>query len=430
MAVSYARDVLPNGLRVVTVEMPHLHTAMLAIYVRTGSRHERADDNGVSHFLEHMFFRGSEKYPDTVRMNAAVEEVGGNLNGVTTRDHGYYYTPIHPDHVDLGLDVLGDMLCRPKLVEMETERRVILEEMLDEVDDRGRDIDVDNLSRMVLFAGHPLAQKIAGTRASVRALGHDALVRHLERHYVSGNLIVCATGAVKRDAVLASVERSFAGLRQGPATRERAPKVRLEGPRLRFVHHGGESQTEFRLSFLAIPEQHEDFPAIALLRGILDDGLGSRLPYHVVERLGLAYSIHASLDAYIDVGLFEVDAMCAPDRAAPVAEEIFRVLGELCDRPVGEDELARAQRRFRMMLDFAQDSPADLAAWYGGTELFRRPESHEERIAAVDRQTPATLQRVARRYFTARRLTATAVGPRKGARALERVVLTAAGLPR
>src|SRR6476661_1887260 len=101
MSVSYTRDVLPSGLRVVTVEMPHLHSAMLAVYVRTGSRHE------------------SERYPNTVRMNAAVEEVGGNLNGVTTRDHGYYYTPIHPDHVDLGLDVLGDMLTRPRLVEME-----------------------------------------------------------------------------------------------------------------------------------------------------------------------------------------------------------------------------------------------------------------------------------------------------------------------
>src|SRR4051794_23829692 len=92
----YFRDVLPGGLRVVTVETPHLHTAMIAVYVRLGSRHETEENNGVSHFLEHLFFRGSARYPDTVEMNALVEEMGGNLNGATTRDHGYYYTPIHP----------------------------------------------------------------------------------------------------------------------------------------------------------------------------------------------------------------------------------------------------------------------------------------------------------------------------------------------
>ena len=103
MSFTYHRDVLPNGLRVVTVETPHLHTALLAVYVRTGSRHETAANNGVSHFLEHLFFRGSEGWPDTVKMNSAVEEVGGNLNGVTTRDHGYYYTPLHPAHLGVGL---------------------------------------------------------------------------------------------------------------------------------------------------------------------------------------------------------------------------------------------------------------------------------------------------------------------------------------
>ena len=427
--LSYARDVLDGGLRVVTVEMPHLHTAMLAVYVRTGSRHEHPEVNGVSHFLEHMFFRGSERWPDTVRMNAAVEEVGGNLNGVTTRDHGFYYTPIHPDHLELGLQIFGDMLARPRLVEMEVERSVILEEMLDEVDEKGRDIDLDNLSRMALFDGHPLAMKIAGTRESVRALTHEHLEAHLARHYVTGNLVVTATGKVERAKVVEAAARAFEGVRKGPATRERPPPARADGPWLRFVSHD-ESQTEFRLSFRAVPEHHPDFAALALLRGILDDGLSSRLPYEIVERRGLAYSVHASLDAYSDVGLFEIDAACAPERAGKVAEAILAVLAGVCERPVPKDELARAQRRFRMLLDFTHDSPADLAAWFGGTELFRPPESFEQRIAEIERQTPEDLLRVARRYFSARRLGVVAVGQRKGIRALERTVLAAPGLPR
>src|SRR6267143_1785854 len=162
------KSVLPNGLRVVTVELPHLHTGMIAAYVRAGSRHEVPARNGVSHFLEHLFFRGSEAYPEGRAMNALVEDAGGSLNGVTTRDHGYYYSPIHPGHLETGIAVLGDMLQRPLFKDVEIEREVILEEILDEVDEDGRDIDVDNLSKRALFGDHPLAFKIAGTRETVQ----------------------------------------------------------------------------------------------------------------------------------------------------------------------------------------------------------------------------------------------------------------------
>ncbi|MFL5443838.1 MAG: M16 family metallopeptidase, partial [Myxococcales bacterium] len=169
------KSVLPNGLRVVTVELGHLHAGMLAAYVRAGSRHEDARQNGVSHFLEHLFFRGSVGYPDGRLLNSVVEDVGGNLNGVTTRDHGYYYTPIHPSRMDVPFTVLGDMLARPLFKEVELEREVILEEILDEVDEEGRDIDVDNLSKRALFGDHPLAQKIGGTRETVSGLREDDL---------------------------------------------------------------------------------------------------------------------------------------------------------------------------------------------------------------------------------------------------------------
>src|SRR5262249_3348301 len=145
-----------NGLRVVTVEAPHLHSALLAIYVHAGSRHEAPATMGVSHFLEHMFFRGSERFPDTVRMNASVEAAGGNLNGVTTREYACYDTPLHPDELEVGFEVLGDMLRAPRLEGVATERRIILEEMNDELDERGRDVDLDNLSKSLVFAGHGL----------------------------------------------------------------------------------------------------------------------------------------------------------------------------------------------------------------------------------------------------------------------------------
>src|SRR2546421_5761997 len=185
---------LDNGLRVVTIELPHLHGAMLAAYVRAGSRHEDQRSNGVSHFLEHLFFRGSEGHPDGRAMNALVEDAGGSLNGVTTRDHGYYYSPIHPARLETGVAVLGEMLARPLFKDVELEREVILEEILDEVDEDGRDVDVDNLSKRALFEGDPLGQKIAGTRETVSGLREDDLRAHHARAYGARNLVVCAAG--------------------------------------------------------------------------------------------------------------------------------------------------------------------------------------------------------------------------------------------
>src|SRR5438132_3466146 len=209
------KSTLSNGLRVVTVELPHLHVGMIAAYVRAGSRHEDPARNGVSHFLEHLFFRGSEGYPDGRAMNALVEDAGGSLNGVTTRDHGYYYSPIHPSRLETGIEVVADMLARPLFKGVELEREVILEEILDEVDEDGRDIDVDNLSKRALFEGHPLGQKIAGTRESVSGLREDDLRDHHARAYGASHLVLCAAAPVRHAEVVRLAETAFGRMPSG-----------------------------------------------------------------------------------------------------------------------------------------------------------------------------------------------------------------------
>src|SRR3954464_7194360 len=226
------KSVLHNGLRVVTVELPHLHAGMLAAYVRAGSRHEEARLNGVSHFLEHLFFRGSEGYPDGRLLNSVVEDVGGNLNGVTTRDHGYYYTPVHPERLDVPFVVLGDMLARPLFKEVELEREVILEEILDEVDEEGRDIDVDNLSKRALFREHPLGQKIGGTRETVSGLREDDLRAHHARAYGAHNLVLCAAGPCSHADVLRLAEKGFGKIPPGEQIHDAPLAHRPGGPRL------------------------------------------------------------------------------------------------------------------------------------------------------------------------------------------------------
>ncbi len=424
------RAVLGNGLRVLTARAPGLHSAMIALYVRTGSRHETARVNGVSHFLEHLLFRGSEGWPDSVAMNAAVEAVGGNLNGVTARDHGCYYTPIHPGALPVGVGILGDLVRRPLLKEMEVEREVILEEILDEIDAGGRDIDPDNLVKRLVFPDHGLGFKIGGTRETVKALRPRHVRAHLARYYTGDNMVLAVAGPVRHAEVLELAERHLGALPRGVRSTERPPPAWPDGPRLELVDHD-DAQAELTLAFPCPPELHADYPAFLCIRRLLDDGLSSRLPFEIVEKRGLAYSLHCGLDTFADAGMLVVDGACAPRKVPAVVTEILAVLATLAEAPVPEEELLRVQRRHRMTLAFSLDSPADLAGWYGAGEILSAPEGFEARCRRVEAVTPADVRRVAAATFRRSRLAGVVVGRqgRRGERAVERLAATGGPLP-
>lgn len=407
---THHRDLLSNGLRVVTLEVPHLHSALVAVYVRCGSRHETPRNNGVSHFLEHMFFRGSERYPDTVVMNGLVEDAGGSLNGVTMRDQGFYYTSLHPGQLAVGFEVLGDMLSAPLLRHIDVEREIILEEMQDEVDLQGRDIDVGNLSKQLLFRDHPLGLKIAGTAQTVGAMSVADLRAQHERFYVAENMVVAAAGPVRREQVLELAERAFSRLPRRARPEERLAVPAQPGPGFLFVAHD-ESQTDLQLSFPSVPEDHPDHLALSLVRAVLDEGLTSWLPLHIVERRGLAYSVHAGLDIFSDLSIFELEATSTPAKVVPVFEEMARLLARLRAEPLSDEELTRLKRRHRIGLELALDDLNTLTGWYGGTELFRKPESFEERLSQLEAVTAEQIREVAGRTFTRDNLYVCAVGP-------------------
>jgi predicted Zn-dependent peptidase len=425
-----ARDVLPNGLRVLTAPAPGLHSAMLALYVGVGSRHETPELNGISHFLEHLFFRGSEGWPDTIAMNAAIESAGGSLNGITARDHGCYFTPIHPGEVGTGLAILGDLVRRPLLREMDVEREVILEEILDEVDADGRDIDPDNLSKRIAFGSHPLGFKIAGTPETVRRVTVREIRAHHGRYYVGSNLVLAVAGPVRAQEVRDLALEHLGALPRGRRSVVAPPPPWPSGPRFEVVAHD-DAQSEFSLSFPCPPEHHADYPVHLCIRRVLDDGLSSRLPFEIVERRGLAYSLHAGIDAFADAGMTVIDGACAPAKLPRVLEEVLRVLGGLAERPVPEEELSRVQRRHRMTLAFSLDSAAELAGWYGSGEVLSAPEGFEERCRRVERVTPADVARVARETFRRRHAVAVVVGParRRERAAVEKLLARTTAVP-
>jgi predicted Zn-dependent peptidase len=408
------------------VRLPHLHSALVGLYVRAGSRHETAEQSGVGHFLEHMFFRGSRHHPDTRVMNAAIEDVGGSLNGYTSRDHALYYTPVHPDGVPVAMSVLADVIANPLLRELELEREIILEEMLDEVDDRGADIDLDNLTKATLWSGHPLALKIAGTPETVGRLTLAELRAHHERFYVGSNLVLCVAGPLEHGEVLERARAGYSAFPRGERSSEQPPPAPPVGPRLHLFPHD-ESQTEFRLNFLAPPEGHPDHLPLTLLRRVLDDGLSSRLPFRVVERKGLAYSLSCNLDAFDDVALFEVEGAASHAKVGATVAEVTRTLGEIAAEGPTAEELVRAVRRFHMAIDQSLDSTYEMAGWFGGTALHREPESLADRARAAEALTVEDLRRV---VFRRDNLLVTAVGSptERQARQLERAVQAAEGL--
>jgi predicted Zn-dependent peptidase len=425
MSARVQKTELPNGLRVVTVELPHLHTGMISAYVRAGSRHEDARTNGVSHFLEHLFFRGSEGHPDGKRMNALVEDCGGALNGVTTRDHGYYFTPVHPDRLEVPLEVIGDMLARPLLKDVDVEREVILEEILDEVDEDGRDIDVDNLSRRAIFPDHPLGMKIAGTRDTVAAITEADLRAHHVRAYGARNLVLACAGPVLHERVVEIAQRAFRHLPPGEPVRELPLNGAPRAPLFVGVDHR-ESQTELQVSFRGPPEDHADFPVLRIIKRILDDGLASRLQLELVEKKALAYSVGAGMDAFVDCSVFDVGCACAPKKAPAALEEILRLLAQLKDEPVPEEELERARKKTRMWLDFSLDSPAEMIGWFGAGELLRPPaEPFEVWLRRIESVTADDVQRVARQIFDGRHIVGVAVGPLAAAEKKLRATLEA-----
>jgi predicted Zn-dependent peptidase len=405
----WRRDTLDEGLRVVTIEVPHLHTAMVSVYVHTGSRHEHAETNGVSHFLEHILFRGCDGYPDSRRLNAAVEGVGGSLNGATCRDHGYYYTLVHPEGVPQVLEVTGRMLAAPLVKEVELERQVILEEILDEVDEDGRLIDVDTLSKRIVFGHHPLSLPIAGTDETVRAIDEAALRRHHAEFYCARNVVITVAGPVKHEAVVATAARAFAGLAPGRPVEDVPPPPFPAGPHLHYVSHR-ESQTELRLTFPALPESHPDYPAQVVLTRILDDGLTSRLQQEIVESRGLAYALSAGLDLFSDRAVFEIDATTAHKKVPELIGALQTTLARLVREPPDAEELALAKVRHRYGVDFMQDSVGDLVGWFGVGELHGTSLPLEARIAAVSAVTAEDVRRVASELLRPEQMLAVVVG--------------------
>jgi predicted Zn-dependent peptidase len=403
----------PNGLRLLTIEMPHLHSAEMLCYVGVGSRHEAESEGGVSHFLEHMLFRGTEDYPKSFCLEAAFESLGGAVNASTDAEATCYHTRFHPDRLDLCAQLFASLLRRPLLQGIEVERRIIMEEALEDYNEQGVEINADNLTSRLLWPDHPLSQPTIGTRDSLAAMSIAALQRHHQDFYTPHNTVIAIAGAITHTDAQQTIAAAFADWEGKPAPLPlpwSEPAEEEDGPESVWVHDS-DSQVGIQLAFRLPGRSDARQMDLRVLRRLLTCGGTSRLLLRLREELGLTYSVDAALSLFAESGCLSIDLAVAPENLVAAIREVLNVLTEIRTLSVSAEELERLKATYLYDLDFSQDHTDEMATRYGWGELCGMLRTTDDDRHAVIAITADSLQRTALELLTPQRLKLAIVGP-------------------
>ena len=397
----YERSVLANGLRVVTQPMPTARSVAVGLFVGVGSRREEAAQAGLSHLLEHLVFKGTQRYPEPGGLSEAVEGCGGSVNAATDRELTIYTARVPKEAASRALDVVADLVLRPLLRKRDLvgEKPVIVDEIRMYVDSPGD--HVFSLFDELLFGSHPLGREIAGTPRSVRRARHDTVVGHWERWYRPSNLVLAAAGSIRHDDVLAAAGRWFEA--DGGATPTQLPPA-LEAPKPAVpgsvrVAFRRLSQGNLCIGMPGVARDHPDRWALDLLGAVLGDGMSSRLFVELRERRSLSYDVSTFGSTFADCGTFGVHAGFDPVQAPALVGAILEQLERVVQEPVAAAELDRARAYTRGRLELRMEETGAVAAWLGtGESLLPRILTLDEVIERLEAVTVDDLLRVAQTY--------------------------------
>ncbi|BCS52356.1 pitrilysin family protein [Geobacter sp. SVR] len=401
---------LANGLRVVCVEMPHLHAAELAVYLKVGGRNDPPGKEGLSHFLEHTLFRGTRHFGSSLEIESAFEAIGGAPNAATDAESTCYYSRIHPAHVRRGMEIFASMLLHPLLEGIDIEKRIIAEEAREDLNERGQEINPDTISSRLLWPRHPLGKPTIGTLKSIAGMCRADLEAHLRKYYVPTAAVLVVAGPVRSHEVFAAAMETF-GQWQGAAMPAAMPVTRWhDEPQVRFVRDS-DSQMSLQLAFLGISRGDERFMAQRLLRRLLAGGGSSRLHLRLREQLGIVYSVEGAIGAYDETGCLSIDLSTAPETLVQAVEVTLDETARLVEQPVPETELERICQSYIFDLEYSRDSAYEMGGRYGWGELMQVVRSIEEDQQEARAVTAADLRELAKTLFMPANLRLVAVGP-------------------
>ena len=401
---------LPNGLTIVTERMERVETVSLGAYVASGTRNERASENGVSHFLEHMAFKGTERR-SAVQIAEEIENVGGHINAYTAREQTAYSVKLLKEDLALGADIIGDILTHSSFApeELERERGVILQE-IGQANDTPDDIVFDYFQETA-FPGQAMGRPTLGTEGLIRAMKRETLTDYMRAHYTTGNVVIAAAGNLHHQQVVELAQRHFADL----------PTARLEQPEAgRYL--GGEfrkekdlDQVHVVLGFPSVGYGDPDYYPVLLLSTLLGGGMSSRLFLEIREKRGLVYSIYSVSAPFLDGGLFGIYAGTGEDEArelVPVTlEELQKVQRDAGPDIVRQDELDRARAQLKSSLLMSLESTGSRCEQLARQlQVFGRLIPTAETVAKINAVTLDDVRRAAARLFRGKP-TLTALGP-------------------
>ena len=413
--------VLDGGLRVITARAEAAQSASVSFFVGVGSRAERPEVGGVSHYLEHMLFKGTEQRPTAPEISEAIEGAGGGLNAFTTRELTCYWNRLPFERWQTGIEVLADMIQHSLLDPEEVEReRTVVQQEIRRTHDNPQAWAGELLQRAT-FGDQPVGRPVAGTLETVAAIDRDALAGHARSHYTGGNAVLAVAGRVEHGAVVEEAARRFSGLAPGPGL-PLDPAARGLPPERVLVEERETEQTNVALAVPCGGRRDRDRYALEVLVTLLGRGMSSRLFREVRERRGLAYSVAARVGRLRDVGALAVTAGVTREHQEEALEVIMAELRRLVTEPVGEEELRRtidyAVGGFRLSLETPMSVGQRL-----GDQLLQDGEIErvEESVAALRAVSADDVRRVARELFAAPPALAV-VGPSASADRLDAIL--------
>lgn len=406
----YHKTTLRNGLRLITSAYPQTRSVSLAVFLAAGPRYERPELAGVSHFIEHLCFKGTKRWPTSQQVSEVIEGVGGILNGGTDKEITIYWCKVAQAHFQLALDLLTDLVRRPKMNPEDTERErpIIIEELnmcLDSPQTR-----VDMISDELLWPGQPLGRDIGGSKETVSSISHQSIMEYLSQRYAPNNAVVAVAGNIDEDKVNLAAEKAFGSWRKRPSP-PGFPSDTVQGePRLRVEYRGTE-QVNLCLAAQGVPATHPDRFKVDLMNAVLGEGMSSRLFAEIREKRGLAYDIHSAANHFIDAGSVNVYAGVDPGNLREALAAILAEMDRLkVDMPEAEVAKAREMSKGRLLLRL--EDTRHVVSWLGSQEIIARSIiTPDEAVAILDAITADDLREMARRLFTTDRLSLAVVGP-------------------
>jgi predicted Zn-dependent peptidase len=409
--VDHRKTVLPNGLRVLTAPMAHTRAVSISIFAGAGSRYETPEQAGISHFVEHMCFKGTKRRPTPQALSRVIDGVGGTMNAATDRELTVYYGKVTDDHCELALDVLTELVHQPlfEAREMEKERSVIIEELASVADSPAQMVDV--LADQTVWPDQPLGRDVAGTPDSVRAITRSMALDYFRQQYVPNNMVMSVAGAIDHNRTLDLVEQATARWEPGTPTTWYPALDGQAGPRIR-VRHRPTEQAHMVVAMRGIPLQHPQRFALTLLSVILGEGMSSRLVLELREKRGLCYDVHTYASQFQDTGTFAAYAGVDPRKAREALKALLGELARVKEDGVTQAELSRAKDLVKGRLALRMEDSRAVSDWLGVQELLSgqvRP--LDAALVAIDVTSRQDVKRVAELLFQRERLNLAVVGP-------------------